>query len=74
MKFKSEIKKIALIVCMCSVFAMLSACENDPVDQACDTVEEMAEQKDNTREALDAFHSNADAKESEADAILDSVS
>ncbi|MCR5847209.1 MAG: hypothetical protein K6G75_03745 [Lachnospiraceae bacterium] len=68
-----HIKYFAVSLGLCLSFLMpLTACGN-PVDDACDTVEDMAEQKDNTKDALDDFHQNADDKEAEADAILDMV-
>lgn len=74
MNFKKEIKMLAVMLTLSASLVMFSGCgEEDPVDRACDAVEEMAEQKDATKEALEEFHSDADAKESEADAILEGV-
>ena len=68
-----RIKYYVLSVLACLTFLMpLTACGN-PVEEATDTVEDMAEQKDNAKEALDDFNQNANDKESEADAILDMV-
>ena len=69
-----RIKYYVLSVLACLTFLMpLTACGSNPVDDAVDTVEGMAEQKDNAKDALDDFNQNADDKESEADAILDMV-
>lgn len=68
-----RIKYYLFSLLACLTFLMpLTACGN-PVDDAADTVEGMAEQKDNAKDALDDFNQNADDKESEADAILDMV-
>ena len=56
-----------------SFIAPLTACGEDPVDQACDTIEGMASQEDKAQEALDDFHADADAKDAEAQEILDMV-
>ena len=75
MNYKKAIKMSAAALCLSASLVMLAGCgeEEDVVDQACDAVVEMASQKDATQEALDNFHSDADAKESEADAILEGV-
>lgn len=74
MKKKNIIKTLITMLVLSSSLVILSGCgDEDPVDEACDAVENMAQQKDRTQEALDEFHSDADAKESEADAILDGI-
>ncbi len=68
-----RIKYFLFSLLACLTFLMpLTACGN-PVDDAADTVEGMAEQKDKTNEALDDFHQNADEKDAEAQEILDMV-
>lgn len=67
-----NIKFIIATICTALVaFAPMVACESDPVDDACDTVEGMAEQKDNTKEALDEFNQDAEDKDAEFQDILD---
>lgn len=63
-----------LLAAICTamvVFAPMAACESDPVDDACDTVEGMASQEDKAQEALDDFHQDADDKDAEYQEILD---
>lgn len=54
------------------LFMPLTAC-NDPVDDACDTIETMDSQKNKIQDALDAFNEDADEKDAEAQEILDLV-
>ena len=63
-----------LLAAICTslvVFAPMVACNDDPVDKACDTVEGMASQEDKAQEALDDFHQDADDKDEEYQEILD---
>ena len=46
------------------------SCSN-PAEDAANTVEGMASQEDKAQDALDAFHSDADAKDAEYQEILD---
>lgn len=65
-------KKSLVVVAIVSAACMFMVGCNTPADAA-NTIEGMANQENNAQNALDAFHENADGKEEEADAILDSL-
>ena len=62
-----------IIVTIITAFTFLSplaAC-GDPVDDAADTIEGMAETKEKTQDALDAFDADAESKDAEYQDNLD---
>ena len=64
-----------IIICFAvavSCFFPITGCScNNPAEDAANTVEGMASQEDKAQDALDAFHSDADAKDAEYQEILD---
>ena len=64
---KKNFKYFLLSLLVCASFIMpVTGCScSNPAEDAANTVEGMASQEDKAQDALDAFHSDADAKDAD---------
>ena len=62
---------LSLLVCASFILPVTGCSCSNPAKEATDTIEGMASQEDKAQDALDAFHSDADAKAAEYQEILD---